>query len=495
MSSRTQVSFVVALLALLSACQPTLQDGQFTCTTDPDCPQGFSCRASDGLCYRGGEDGGVGIDAQTGGDGGPSDDAGPRDASVPVDAPTGCGPDCIQVMVLNADPTLTGVITFYDGVGSGDDLHVPIPAYGTTSATIDVPNVDVGGTVRINVPPTATSFQDLAIPAEGRYLMVLGPSSLSASVLLLPSDPAGLHSNGYAYVRLIDMTVDETVGLIARGAGMNPADEMLANPFRHGVISDQLPFLPDSTGALRLELNGGSPTMIAALPADQIPGSEGTYYIVVSGYVGAHLGSPDGLQFIPGIPSAMSRPSSPLVRFLNTLATSATVCDGTTPLATLASGALSTPRVPPRTAAWPLEVHTGSDCTTGVVHDVTVGTSVGRTLVSIAGDSGGAWQAVPIGEPLPTSGAYKIVLHNALPGPSDIAGVTGIPSLGTGSATEFAAPTTITATTAAGLRAFEWVPTARQSWAVIRSTSGSYVAHEVDSPFDAPWTVREMPGL
>ncbi|UJR81394.1 dickkopf-related protein [Sandaracinus amylolyticus] len=480
--SSLEMRWILAVVAL-AGCTPTLQDGQFTCTTDSDCPTGFTCRASDMRCHRSGEDGGA---SQDGG--------APDDADV-ADAPTGCGASCIQLMVLNADPFLTGTISYDDR--DGETGHVAIPPYGTTSAVVDLPNVPVGETLRVNVPPTITIFHDLPIPTESRYLLVLGPASIGASVRLLESNPEGLHTNGYAYVQLVDMVADETDGLIARGAGRNPDAQMLPNPFDHEGDSAVLPFLPGSTGALRLELAGETPELIAALLGDRIPGTEGTYYVVVAGRLSAHLDSMEGLRFIPGLPGATALRSSRLVRFVNSLTTSATVCDGATPLATVPAGALRGPFVPPGSGPWALSVHRSTDCATGVSHDVSVGTNVGRTLVSIAGDDSLAagWQAVAIPEPLPTAGVETIVIHNGLSTAADIAMVTNIPSLGTASTTVITAPDSITATTMEGVRTFEWAPRTRQSWVVIGRSGARFTAYEMDSPFDEAWTLTEVTGV
>jgi hypothetical protein len=504
MSTRNVLSgagFALALSLAASGCSPTLQEGRFTCSNDTDCPGGFVCRASDMLCYRTGPgtDGGVPIDAPSSPEAGidAAGDAAGSDANIrdaAGDAPVGCGTNCIQLMILNANPGSSGNVEFQDRDGALQ--RIPMPAYGTTSAVIDVPNVPVGGMLQVNVPPTLTIFHMLPIPTEDRYLLVLGPASLGASVQLLPSPAEGLHTADYVYIRLIDMTVDETVGLLASGAGRDATARAIQNPLDHETISPELPFLPGSTGALSLQLGTGDEPLIAALLADQIPSVEGTYYVVVAGRVREHLDMEEGLRFIPGLPRATALKSSRLVRFVNTIGTNVTVCDGATPLTTVAAGALSLPRVPPASAAWMLSVHTGTDCATGLTHDVTVGPAVGRTLVSIAGDltSPGTWGAFSISEPRPLTGLYTIVLHNALPASTDIADASAIPSLSTASVTSTTMRSMILANTTDGFRSFAWSPMARQSWAVVAVEAGAYTAHEVDSPFEEPWTLTAVPG-
>lgn len=489
LSARGMIA-ALSLAATASACSPTLQDGRFSCSIDEDCPGGFACRTSDMLCYRTGTDGGVALDApsaapDTGVDDAALGDTGAGDAGD-AGAP-GCGTNCIQLMVVNADPSLTGSVTVDDRDGNAQ--LIAVPSYGTTSVPIDLPNMPVGGDLRVSFAPT--NFREVPLPTEGRYLLVLGPAASGSSVLLLRSDPAPLHTGGYVEVRLIDMTADGTVELIARGAGKTPAATMVPNPFDHERISAELPFLP-GTGALRLELGGASPMLIAALPADQIPDTEGTYYIVVAGHIEAHLSTNEGLRFIPGLPGAVALQSGRFVRFLNTIGASATVCDDGTPLFTLPSGELSLPSVPPTSDAWTVDVRAGTNCSTGVSHEVSVGTRVGRTLVSIAGNTA-AWTAVSIPEPVPVGSNWTKVVHNALSTDSIIAGMT-TPTLGTASIITTDAPTTITAMTSGSTVTFDWAPRSRQSWGVITIVAGTYLAYEVDSPFGAPWTVTTAPG-
>lgn len=476
----SQITGSVLVLLALAGCQPTLQDGRFTCGPTIDCPTGFTCRSPEMRCYRAG-DGGVMADAEV------EPDTAAIDASADAGR-DGCGPNCVQLIVLNADPDAIGSIDYYDTGGA--PRSIPIPAYGTTSATIDVPNVRVPGTLQINVPPTATIFHSLEIVEEGRYLLVLGPASVGASVRLLRQAPAGLHTAGYVYVQLVDMTADSSgVGFVATGAGRTATDRMDPNPFGREAISDTLPILPGSANALRLAFDPTSPQLVAALLADRIPATEGTYFVVVGGRVNAHLDTDDGLVFIPGLPSSAALRSSRLVRFINTVGNTATVCEGATLLTTLPDGVLSPPLVPTTSEPWPLTVHIGTDCVTGSTYDVTVGPAVGRTLVSIAGDHTAAWQAVSISEPRPPGGGNStIVIHNALPAPSTIAGVAGIPSLGTASTTVVSLPATITATTTAGSQTFPWLPMERQSWVVV--TDGT--AFEIDSPFRTPWIRSEV---
>jgi hypothetical protein len=483
---RTTLRSALALLLLsLAGCTPTLEDGQFSCSLDEACPAGFVCRASDMLCYRPG-------------DGSITPDAGPVDAppaidvpAMPNDAPVGCGPNCIQLMVLNADPTMDGYISYSDTLG--DPQQIRIPAYGTTSALIDVHDVMVGGVLTVNVPPTITIFHNLAIPNEGRYLLVLGPSSIGASVVMLESPPEPLHTDDYVYVRLIDMTVDETAGLLASGAGRTAPAAMMRNPFAHGTISGELPLLPGA-GALQIELGTSAGTLIAALLADQIPDAEGTYYIVVSGYVSRHLDTAEGLRFIPGLPEATALRSSPLVRFINTIGTPVTVCDGASRVVTVPSGSLTLPSVPPESSAWALTVRRGADCVTGVMHDVSVAAASGRTLVSIAGDST-AWEPVSISEPMPTAGVQTIVIHNGLAMDADIAGAS-IPTLGTGSANVVSTPATIVANVGGTPVTFDWIPATNTSWVVVTSNAAltSFTAYQIDTPFDSPWTLTNEPG-
>lgn len=489
-TDRTTIRSAFALLLLcLAGCTPTLEDGRFSCSLEEACPAGFVCRASDMLCYRA-SDGSITPDA------GPTDAPPVLDApSVPTDAPAGCGPNCIQLMVLNADPTMDGYVSFTDMLGANRQIR--IPAYGTTSAVTDVHDVPVGGELVVNVPPTITIFHNLAIPREGRYLLVLGPSSIGASVVMLESPREPLHTDDYVYVRLIDMTVDETVGLLASGAGRMPPAATMRNPFAHGTISGELPFLPSTTGALQIELGTTAGTLIAALLTDQIPDAEGTYYIVVSGYVSRHLATADGLRFIPGLPSATALRSSPLVRFINTIGANVTVCDGETPVVSVNSGTLTGPRVPPASTAWDLTVHRGSDCVTGVTQPVSVGTASGRTLVSIAGDgaAAGGWGPVSISEPMPTAGVSTIVIHNGLSMDADIAGEP-IPTLGTASANFVSTPATIEASVGATMVTFDWTPATNLSWAVVTSNPGftSFTAWEIDTPFESAWTLTEALG-
>lgn len=474
----------IVMLLALGGCSPTLTDGQFTCGPDISCPPGFTCRSSDMLCYRA-SDGGTPLDG--GGDAGAPDGA----SDVASDGGRdGCGPDCIQIIVLNADRNGGGGgITFFDNMG--DPQSIPIPAYGTTSATLDVPNITVPGTLTVNVPPTITSFTELEVPAEGRYLLVLGPASAGASVRLLPQPREGLHTDGYVYIRLVDMREDETIGLIATGAGRNPTDRTVPNPFDRDTISATLPFLPRSTEALRLAIDPASPQLIGALLADQIPGTEGTYYVVVSGRVNAHLDTDEGLRFIPGIPVSTALKSSRLVRFINTLGMTVTACDAATQVATLPTGTLSAPIVPTTSSPWALTIRTGTGCSTGDMRDVSVDAAVGRTLVSIGGDVAASWAAVSISEPIPSAGGNStIVIHNALAEDATIADLS-VPTLETASVTLVSLPATITAMTATfGERTFPWSPVSRQSWVVVTSSGGpTLTAYEVDSPFRTPWTV------
>lgn len=483
------VAWASALLSLaVVGCSPTLEDGRFTCATTADCPSGFSCR-SDALCYRGESDGGPEIDAHVvpsegGVDAGPpARDSGGGDAGPP------CGPDCIQLMVLNADPFLVGSVDFMDR--SGTLVRISIPAYGATTAVRDVPNVDVGGMLDLFLPGSITSSFPVAIPTENRYLLVLGPGAVAADPVMLEAPPEGLHTGGYVYIRLIDMVADETEGLLVSGAGRNPTDAMMRHAFEHGTVTrEELPYLPSGPNAARIELGTTAGTLIAALPADRLPDAEGTYYVVVAGRMRAHLGTEDGLRFIPGLPGASTVRSARLVRFLNTIGTNATVCDADTPLATLANGELSEPFVPPASTAWELTVHTGIDCSTGLTDLVTIGTAAGRTLVSIAGDisTTATWGAVSIAEPMPTVGASTIVFHNGLTASSTIAGAT-IPMLTTGSIAPAAPPPTIVATTPVGDRTFTWSAMEAQAWGVLVQQSSDYYLYEVDSPYVESWRV------
>lgn len=489
---RIFVAFASALLSLaVVGCSPTLQDGRFTCATNSDCPSGFSCR-SDGLCYRGESDGGPAIDAFVSPEA--SVDAGPPTGDSGGDAGSaGCGTDCIQIMVLNADPFLVGAVEFMDR--SGTTVRISIPAYGMTTAVRDVPNVDVGGTLDLFLPGSITTSFPVTIPTENRYLLVLGPGAVAADPVMLESPPEALHTGGYVYIRLIDMVSDETEGLLVSGAGRNPSDAMMRHTFEHGTpTADELPYLPSGPNAARIELGTTAGNLIAALPADRFPDAEGTYYVVVAGRMRAHLGTEDGLRFIPGLPGATTVRSARLVRFLNTIGTNATVCHwdpdsgADTPLTTLASGDLSGPFIPPASTAWDLTVHTGIACSGGLTDDVTVGTAAGRPLVSITGDisSGATWAAVSIAEPMPMVGQSTIMFHNGLSAPSTIAGVTML-GLTTGS---FAAPTlpaTIVAATPDGDRTFDWMPTQPQSWGVLVQQSPDYFMYEVDSPYIEDW--------
>lgn len=481
----TRLPRMLLLLLALAGCTPTLREGQFTCGPDIDCPAGFTCRSSDMLCYRASDGGTAPVDggAEAGTPDVPSDVAsdGGRD---------GCGPNCIQLIVLNADPDAVGSVDFVDNTGVMQ--RISIPPYGTSSATLDVHNVTIPGTLSVNVPPTITRFHELDVPAEGRYLLALGPASVGANVLLLPQPREGLHTDGYVYIQLIDMTVDETVGLIASGAGRNPPDRTVENLFDHDTISDVLPFLPGSTEALRLAIDPATPHLIGALIADRIPGTEGTYYVAVSGRVNAHLDTEEGLRFIPGIPGSTALKSSRLVRFIDTVGTDVTVCDGATRVASLTHRSLSAPIVPTTSSAWALTIHSGMDCSTGLTRDVAVGAATGRTLVSIAGDLATEWGAVSISEPIPPAGSNStIVIHNALSTPASIAGAAMIPSLGTASVTVVSPPPSITASTMdLGTKTFSWSPMERQSWVVVTAPGGpTLTAFEIDSPFRTPWTV------
>lgn len=477
----------LVMLFALGGCSPTLVDGQFTCGPDIDCPPGFSCRSSDMLCYRASDGGPAPLDARA--------DAETPDVASDVASDggrDGCGPNCIQLIVLNADRNgIGGGITFVDNMG--DPQSIPIPAYGTTSATLDVPNITVPGMLTVNVPPTITSVNVLDVPAEGRYLLVLGPASAGASVRLLPQPREGLHTDGYVYIRLVDMREDETVGLIATGAGRNPTDRTVPNPFDGDTISATLPFLPGSTEALRLAIDPASPQLIGALLADQIPGAEGTYHVVVSGRVNAHLDTAEGLRFIPGIPGSTALKSARLVRFINTLGMTVTACDAATQVAMLPTGTLSPPIVPTTSSPWALTIHSGTDCSTGSTREVSVGAAVGRTLVSIGGVLPAGWDAVSISEPIPSGTNSTIVIHNALDENAEIAGVM-IPSLGTASVTLVSPPEIITArTTGFGTGTFSWTPRERQSWVVVASSGARLTAYEVDSPFRTAWTVVPTP--
>lgn len=497
MSTRNAFFFAGSIVTLLglAGCSPTLVDGRFSCGPGIECPTGFSCRTSDMLCYRasGESDAGGTMDAAMPREAGPEASTPDASGDAGGDASGGCGPNCFQLVVLNADPDTIGSIEFSDNLGATQ--HIPIPPYGTTSATINVPNVTVPGTLQLNVPPTATVFHEVTIPAEGRYLLVLGPASIGASVLLLAQPRTGLHTDGYVYIQLVDMTADETVGLIASGAGRPPSDPTDPNPFEHDMISDPLAFLPGSSGALRLEIDPAAPQLIAALLADQIPDAEGTYYLVVSGRVNAHLDADNGLRFIPGIPSSTALRSGRLVRFIDTVGTTVTVCDDLTAQTTLLDGALSPPFVPPRSGAWALTIHTGTSCIGGLTRDVAVGAAVGRTLVSIAGDLAMTWGVVSIPEPPPPgAGNSTIVIHNALSYPTDIAGALAVPSLGTSSVTVVSPPPTISAGTMAGTKTFAWSPVERQAWVVVTDVGdGTFRAYEVDSPFRARWTLTVTP--
>jgi hypothetical protein len=311
---------------------------------------------------------------------------------------------------------------------------------------------------------------------------------------MLESPPEGLHTGGYVYIRLIDMVGDETEGLLASGAGRNAGDAMMRHAFEHGApTASELPYLPSGPNAVQIELGTTAGTLIAALPADRLPVAEGTYYVVVSGRMRTHLGTEDGLRFIPGLPGASTARSTRLVRFLNTIGTNATVCDDDRRVVTLANGELSEPFIPPASIAWPLTVHVGIDCATGLTTPVTVGTPPGRTLVSITGDitTPASWAAASIAEPMPTLGASRIVFHNGLTTSSTIEGAT-IPSLTTGSIAPPSPPAMITTTSPD--RMFGWSPTEVQAWGVLVQQGSDYLMYEVDSPYTEGWRTFPVVG-
>jgi hypothetical protein len=380
--------------------------------------------------------------------------------------------------------------------------HIGIPPYGQTTPTTDIHNVPVGGMWSVFAPGSLTSPHDLSIPTGSRYVLAIGPSSFGAGLVLLDAPVLGLHTGGYVYLNVIDMVADDFGGLLVSGAGRTDPDRAFRNPVGQTTRAMMLPYLPSQTGAMRIELNaGGGSTgvLVGALLDAAIPDTEGTYWMVLAGRLNAHLDGPDGLRFIPGLPSVTAPlRSAPLVRFSNALpnAVGVTICQSTTMIAHVASGALSPPQVPPSAAPWALEVHVGPDCATGSMQSVSVGTPIGRTLVSIAGNTTTTWAAVSIPEPVPAVGSVQtIVIHNALPTTSDIAGATAIDSLSTSSASFTSLPTVLMATTTVGTKSFAWDLMSRQTWLVVRALAGgAYAAYEIDSPYAANWSIVSVNG-
>jgi len=234
-------------------------------------------------------------------------------------------------MVLNADPFLVGSVDFMDMTGTL--VRIAIPPYGTTTTVRDVPNVPVGGTLNLFLPGSITTPVTVSIPTENRYLLVLGPGVVSAAAVMLESPPEPLHTAGYAYIRMVDMVTDETEGLLVSGAGRNSADAMIRHRFQHDEPSAaELPYLPRGPNAVQIELGTTMGNLIAALPADRIPDAEGTYYVVVAGRMRAHLGTDEGLRFIPGLPGATTVRAARPGRFMNQLGLGADVGGGDTGL-------------------------------------------------------------------------------------------------------------------------------------------------------------------